>query len=110
MQTRKLTLSPISYVNEPASVSEAVEDTELCGVKAEETKSPMILSENATNLVTYTYSVKWTVCCVCLVKRIRSASLFNSSLVFFLALQLNVILSPYLGKIGGENGMGDTLG
>jgi hypothetical protein len=43
-------------------VQEAVEGKEACGREEGETMAPMILKEKATNLVTYTYSVKWTVC------------------------------------------------
>ncbi|KAG0321031.1 hypothetical protein BGZ97_012286 [Linnemannia gamsii] len=44
----------------PISVQEAVEGKEACGREEGETMAPMILKEKATNLVTYTYSVKWT--------------------------------------------------
>ncbi|KAF9133703.1 hypothetical protein BGX30_012194 [Mortierella sp. GBA39] len=56
---QKDTLRVVGITIDPISVLEAVEDTESCGIKTGETMPPMILSEKATTLVTYTYTVKW---------------------------------------------------
>lgn len=49
-------------------MSEAVEEDESCGIKVGERMPPMVLDEKGTTMVTYTYSVKWNVCCLCILK------------------------------------------
>ncbi|KAF9925086.1 hypothetical protein FBU30_005079 [Linnemannia zychae] len=43
----------------PLSVMVAVEDVDDCGIKEAEVMAPLVLSEEKTTLVTYTYTVKW---------------------------------------------------
>ncbi|KAF9142647.1 hypothetical protein BG015_000715 [Linnemannia schmuckeri] len=55
---QKDTLRVVGITVDPISVQRVVEKAESCGIKAGE-MPPMILSEKATTMVTYSYSVKW---------------------------------------------------